>query len=431
VLAFHPDVLQAVQNPSLSEPQRYALRRMAELLGDGTHLTQSAYFMLDPIAVTDDLRQVLDAFARAADPLGYDQAIRVVRDAQRWLVRDRNGKRFYGTEYTSLSAALSDAAKLLGQVPPTPKHPSGTPSFRKEVRNWRSQQLKAKLPGMSAALDAYRVRAAGTAGGYRARLAASVRLQMRGGLPNERAWTAFDHDLTSLAAATLAQGRHGPSLVAEIAEAFQYASTVDEAERRFFAALRPRARDYEVAFAVDGLRASTSQPMHNCEFATLQPRWRYGVGHTHAQLRAFVRPRRNDRCDTLLTRVTAADAGQARERVVRIAEGLIAELTAANRVSQLLLRREMLVLDIGAGRVYQIGFAPAGLSRPDRLGEGRIDRLTGPMHYAALARSEPSSVIALVQTWIALVSPVLSSGLKFGIMPHGTNWTSQSGVGVD
>ena len=188
----------------------------------------------------------------------------------------------FGAEYTSLSAALSDAAKLLGQVPPAPN--------------------KAKLPGMSAALDAYRVRAAGTAGGYRARLAASVRLQMRGGLPNERAWTAFDHDLTSLAAAALAQGRHRPSLVAELAEAFQYAAIVDEAERRFFAALRPRARDYVVAFAVDGLRASTGQPMHSCEFATLQPRWRYGVGHTHAQLRAFVRPRRNDRCDTLLTR---------------------------------------------------------------------------------------------------------------------------------
>jgi len=305
---------------------------MAELLDEAAPIGVSAALQFDSQLALDEAVERIVRYQRPSSPYNYAQIERAMRDTGRALRRDPMLRSQYGPVFDAALRDLTAADAIRKRDEPLRRR---RPHFDELL----SSSLARSLGELRAALHAeptYRSRA-------QSRVIETLERRI---LLDRSGWNRFDGDISRLCAGLLAEARHGPSIVQELAESLVESHDADSLAGAWRATLAGTPRTFEVVIFVDGMSSRRHANRDGFRDLGRGPfTWHGGDSSATAALSKLageILPRRGM---ALRTAVTARDAGQASVIALENAEALVTRVLHEHRVGDVDLLLQTIVLD--------------------------------------------------------------------------------------
>jgi hypothetical protein len=330
----------------------------------------------------------LDFGASADYPTRHEMG-RATAWTKKALVQDVNLKYWYGPEY--------DAA--LQAIRAFNKSAQSTATKGKALRQQAANNLLPALEAFQDAMAARPPRKVET--GYLPRLRQQV-LNAFG--TDTTDWLAFDRDLRYLAATVLAAGGDGETVVRGLAEEQLRAADLTAGLTAWLRVFTPGTADFEVAFYLRGVKAFVRALPAGVAAAAEPCRWpSKATAAEHNELEQFrQRQKRSGQVGlVIVVAVTAPDAGAAQRLALSAVEVLHDQLLALHRASLFTIDPHALIRS-GASIVREQRSSSPAVARGRTLDPQAAADLRSALRYFALARTEPTPLMAITDAFIAL-----------------------------
>jgi hypothetical protein len=414
VLLFDPSVCRAAANGRLGPGPRFAAQRWAELLDANTHFSQSATAVVPPTTLLRELLESGRAFmstkkSHHANMLECFQQTRVL------LQLEPNLREWFPRERDALVAALKATQPIPSNV------------ARDDQRDWVAQRTKSIAKGP---LTAFGKVVADPATGYRQRLIEAITAQFIQVPVDVNGWRRFDEHLTYLAAIALSEGRGGRWLAIAAADAIAAAASDADAADAFSLLVASGEERFTVAVILNGAKSIRNLDAFGCVKIEQRPVWPGANGSvTGPKLDTFVAQRqhasRTSWCGVFVA-VEAFDPEHARAKALSLVERLEDHIAAEHRVATFQIGADVLVYRAETSRTQLLRRDSSSVPQARPLGGRNLAPLERSLRFHKLARTEPTPVLGVVQSWIALENLAESAKVLGQTLPGQWRWKSVS-----
>jgi hypothetical protein len=389
-------VHRAAQAPHLTDGMRFTIFRWVELLEPSNHFCVSASSWIDPLTGIRELRNTIEDIrssgqSRAGEVLERSEALRRILS-----MHDRVNV-WYPDERVALILSLKAAEQ---GTPRRPRPNEGRVAFesrRQKVAASRFAPIVAtELAGLETSL-------LDPSSGYLQRLLGEVRGWLTQPPASFVDWRRFDHGLTWLAAHAVEHGRDPTSLASRAVQAFEHATSAEQAADDFVAVFGRPQRPYVAAIAVEGVHQIQRVERFGCLPMRGPLAWPTAGPALDARLVQFrddARSRRAGPACVVLVRCDAWDDGHARQRALARVAQLVDHVCAEHPATDIRLGHSILVLDEQSTELTDASPKLRSLRYARALKPHK--ELSRSLRFYGLARQESVPVISVLHTWIAL-----------------------------